>query len=178
MKLKNALILVAIMMLAGFAYAQDKPAPPQELVDEVIELFMEKGEPLNPNLHEDAERYKKILGLKMDSIAVDITEQSVSHLSQELRRTLSDAFNDYAIALSHSSYDPTEEDMKKAEEMYLISVMLDDKDPVNLKNFGMFYFLQEDFGNAKKYLKMSYDLNPNEEGLYSLIEFCEKQLGE
>jgi len=105
-------------------------------------------------------------------------KQDISYLSQELRETLADAFNDYAIALTQYSYNPIEEDKKKAEEMYLISVMLDDKDPVNLKNLGMFYLRQEDYGNAKKYLKMSVDLNPEDDGLNLLIGVCEEKLGE
>jgi tetratricopeptide (TPR) repeat protein len=173
-KLLKAIFVIFLMIGSALTHAQDKPAPPQESVSKVIALYKTQGNALTVSIPEDAKEYIELFG-GLESLSYDINS-----LDQQTRKTLSVIYNNYALSfLKYNNRNPSANDIKKAEEMYLKAVELDPKDTDIIENLAILYYKhKKDYRNAIKYYNMSLDLDPSDAGIKGLRDAAIEKMNE
>jgi tetratricopeptide (TPR) repeat protein len=158
-------LFTLLLSLSPLLNAQDKPAPPQDLVIRVIKLYQEKDQELDVNMPDQAKTYISLFEKDLESfLCFDL-----NLLDKDSRKALSDVYDDYALSyLKYNNRNPSLEDRRKAEALYLKAIELDPKNSETIENLATLYYDQGDYGNAAKYFGMAFDLNSSNLGAKAL----------
>jgi tetratricopeptide (TPR) repeat protein len=155
-KLLTVIFVLFLIIGSALTHAQDKPALPQESINKLIKLYETQGEDLKVNRPEDAKKYIELFD------GLESLKYEINSLDLRTRELLSDTYSDYALSyLKYNNRNPSPEDKRKAEALYLKAIELDPRSSDTIENLATLYYDQGDYGNAAKYFGMSYDLDPS-----------------